>query len=68
MRTNADTHGALYGHLEILQYVHEHGCPWDETTYKNAKSNSSRRKACLSYLMQIYAQGSQGKIRKPCVH
>jgi hypothetical protein len=39
MHANTDVHGismcgiaVKYGHLHVLQYAHEHGCPWDKET------------------------------------
>jgi hypothetical protein len=29
-------YAALNGHLGVLQWAHEHGCPWDESTCANA--------------------------------
>ena len=35
---NPDTcfHAALGGHLDVLQWAREHGCPWNERTCESA--------------------------------
>ena len=38
---------ALNGNLELLQFLHEKGCPWDEVTCDNAALNGHLE--CLKY-------------------
>ena len=38
---------AKKGHLHILKYVREHGCPWNEDTINDAASGNSLE--CLKY-------------------
>ncbi|XP_050438601.1 ankyrin repeat and SOCS box protein 12-like isoform X4 [Adelges cooleyi] len=38
------------GHLECLKYLHENGCPWNETTTLNAVSYGHLE--CLRYAIQ----------------
>ena len=40
---------AACGHLEILKWAHENGCPWDEWTYTNAARWRAQRVLALSY-------------------
>lgn len=40
----------MYGHVECLQYAHEHGCPWDEQVCWKAAFNGHID--CLKYAHQ----------------
>jgi hypothetical protein len=40
---------AKYGQLDCLQYLHEHGCPWDERTSFAAAEKGQL--ACLQYVI-----------------
>jgi hypothetical protein len=36
MNEDATTQAAINGHLEILQYLRQNECPWDENTLEGA--------------------------------
>jgi hypothetical protein len=41
MHAGADacSNAASNGHLDVLKYLHEHGCPWDSLTCYHAHEN-----------------------------
>src|SRR5690606_2355299 len=38
-KAKACASAAENGHLEMLQYLHENGCPWDREAFSNAVKN-----------------------------
>ena len=47
------TAAAKKGHLEVLQWAHENGCPWNEETWTYAKSH------CRQYLIEHGCPGAE---------
>jgi hypothetical protein len=43
------TLAAYHGHLDCMQYAHEHGAYWDGVTFRMAENG--RHKDCLAYLI-----------------
>jgi len=41
-------YASKYGHLEVLKYLHENGCPWNENCCEFASERGHLE--CLKYL------------------
>ena len=57
MHAGADacSNAASNGHLDVLKYLHEHGCPWDwETLWEARECN---RIDCFNYAIEQKCPG-----------
>jgi len=49
-----------FGHLDILKYLHENGCPWNEKSFELASLNGNLK--CLQYLHENGVLGMENVV------